>query len=199
MATADPDPGSPERDPEARERAARFAACIRAVATSGDRAAFEALYLYFAPRIKAYMRRVERSDAAAEELAQETMLQVWRKSALFDPARAGASTWIFTIARNLRIDRLRREIRPEFDPSDPLLVPEPAEDADVQLSREEEAVQVRRALDQLQPEQARLVKLSFFEGQSHAEIARSVGLPLGTVKSRIRLAVAKIRQALKEP
>jgi RNA polymerase sigma-70 factor (ECF subfamily) len=169
---------------------------IQAIAARGDRAAFAALFSHFAPRVKGYLLRLGASAASAEELAQETMLAVWRKAALFDPSRAGASTWIFTIARNLRIDALRRD-RPapaEGDPSDER--PEPQADA-VMLAAEREA-RVRAALKALPPEQVEIVELSFFSEEPHSAIAERLGLPLGTVKSRLRLAMGRLRAILED-
>ena len=134
----------------------------------------------------------------AEELAQEAMIMVWRKADTFDAAQASASTWIFRIARNKRIDALRREKRPELDASDPLLVPEQPEEADRVLEVTQEEGRLRRALEVLPSEQAEIVRLAYFEDQAHSSIADSTGLPLGTVKSRLRLALAKLRTVLQE-
>ena len=135
-------------------------------------------------------------DGAAEDLAQETMLAVWRKADRFDPAKAAASTWIFAVARNLRIDALRRDKRPEIDPDDPLLVAEPEPAADRTVEAGETEARVRAVLDELPEEQRHVVALSFFDELSHSEIAERLGLPLGTVKSRMRLAFARVRSAL---
>lgn len=156
---------------------------------------FEALFRHFAPRVKAYMARTG-SAGAAEELMQETMVAVWNKAALFDPGRGAAATWIFSIARNLRIDAYRRDKRPEFDPEDPALVPaaEPAPDGRIEASQS--ARLVRAALLALPPDQARIMRLAFFEDNSQSAIASALKLPLGTVKSRMRLAFAKLRAVL---
>jgi RNA polymerase sigma-70 factor (ECF subfamily) len=168
-------------------------ALLSAVGAARDRAAFEALFRHFAPRIKAYLLRLGASAAAADDLAQETMLSVWRKAVLFDPDKASAATWMFTIARNLRIDALRRERRPEFDPSDPTFVPDAEPPADAALAQGEDEARLREAIGNLSPEQARVVELSFFADKPHSAIARELGLPLGTVKSRLRLAISRIR------
>jgi RNA polymerase sigma-70 factor (ECF subfamily) len=141
------------------------------------------------------MLRLGASNASAEELAQETLLAVWRKAALFDPARAGASTWIFTIARNLRIDAIRRERPvPADDPSD--AAPEAGADAGVMAAEREQ--RVREAMKALPPEQAQIVELSFFSEEPHSAIAERLGLPLGTVKSRLRLAMGRLRALLED-
>jgi RNA polymerase sigma-70 factor (ECF subfamily) len=166
------------------------------IAQSRDRRAFEMLFAHFAPRIKGYLIRLGTSVAAAEDLAQETMFAVWRKASLFDPARASASTWIFTVARNLRIDLLRRERRPDFDPNDPAFVPGEEPAADARMMRDDDDVNLRAALGKLSPEQAEIVQMSFFADKPHSAIAAELGLPLGTVKSRLRLAMARIRATL---
>lgn len=171
---------------------------IVSVAARADRDAFAVLFRHFAPRVKSFMMRSGMSAPAAEELAQETLLSVWRKAASFDPARAGASTWIFTIARNLRIDRLRRERHPALanelvDPSDEPDQPPSGESVVMAAQREE---RVRAALESLSAEQATIVRLSFYSEMPQSEIARELGIPLGTVKSRVRLAMSRLRLIL---
>jgi RNA polymerase sigma-70 factor, ECF subfamily len=173
-----------------------WAGLVGAVAKERDRKAFARLFEYFAPRLKTYMRRSGASEANAEELVQETMLAVWRKAESFDPSSAGASTWIFTIARNLRIDALRRERRSgEATASDVdlefLIDAAPWPDERTAAAQGEKLM--RRALAQLSGEQMRVVELSFFEERAHPEIARILQIPLGTVKSRLRLALKQLR------
>jgi RNA polymerase sigma-70 factor (ECF subfamily) len=181
------------------EQAAADELCrlMRAVATDKDRNAFTALFNHFAPRVKALLMRMGMNDVLAEEVTQETMLAMWRKASYFDPGRAGVSTWIFTIARNQRIDRLRRErVRSTGDGFDPSDEPEPScsgEDIAITAEREE---QLRRALGELTKDQATIVRLSFLAEKPHAEIARELGIPLGTVKSRVRLALSRLRSLL---
>jgi RNA polymerase sigma factor (sigma-70 family) len=179
-----------------RETSERFARQIAAIAQRRDRAAFLALFDHYAPRVKSYLKRLGASDAVAEDLAQEAMLTVWRKAEKYDPAKAAVGTWIFTIARNLRIDALRREKRPELEPDDPILMPEapPPADAGIDLARRQR--RVREVLRELPPEQATIVELSFYGDKSHGEIAITLGIPLGTVKSRMRLAFLRVRRAL---
>jgi RNA polymerase sigma-70 factor (ECF subfamily) len=178
--------------------AVAWAEALRQIADSGDRQAFERLFEHFAPRIKAYMMRLGSDGASAEELAQEALASVWRKAEKYDPAKAGASTWIFTIARNLRIDAFRKINRPEFDPYDPALVPDPEIPADEMLFSGQRAARVQTALRDLPEEQRRVVHLSFYEEYTHTEIATQLDLPLGTVKSRIRLAFSRIRSSIGE-
>jgi RNA polymerase sigma-70 factor (ECF subfamily) len=175
---------------------AMLCAWIEAVARSQDRAAFADLFGHFAPRVKGYLMRLGASGAVAEDLAQEAMLALWRKAGLFDPAKASASTWVFTIARNLRIDAIRRERHPEVDPAE--LAPEPDRTADDGMVRVEDDARVREAITTLPREQALVIEMSFFADKPHSAIAQELGLPLGTVKSRLRLAMARIRVALGE-
>jgi len=170
---------------------------IDAVAREQDRNAFARLFGYFAPRVKSFLMRSGLADFAAEEVTQEVMIAVWRKASYFDPGKAGASTWVFTIARNQRIDRLRRtQSRTTdhlLDPSDEPDMPPSGEDITITAEREEG---VRKALATLPSEQATIVRLSFFAEKPHAEIARELGIPLGTVKSRVRLALNRLRALL---
>jgi RNA polymerase sigma-70 factor, ECF subfamily len=168
-----------------------------AVAAKKDRSAFTTLFNLFAPRVKALFVRLGMNDELAEEVAQETMLAMWRKASYFDPSRAGVSTWIFAIARNQRIDRLRRErtlpTDGVFDASDEPDSPCSGEDIAIAAERDR---QLRSALGALTKDQATIVRLSFFAEKPHSEIARELRIPLGTVKSRVRLALGRLRDLL---
>jgi len=176
-------------------KAPDWAQLIGAVAARQDKAAFSELFEHLAPRVKAFMRRSGMSDGAAEELAQETMVTLWRRAASFDPARAAASTWIFTIARNLRIDLARKEGRPA-PVDDPAFEPPPPQAPDAALVAAEDGERIRLAMETLSADQAQAIRLAFFSDMTHSEIADSLGLPLGTVKSRLRLAMARLRARL---
>ena len=173
-----------------------MSALLVRVATSADRSAFAELYAYFAPRIKGYLMRAGAASDLADDIAQETMLKVWRKAAMYDPAKAGASTWIFTIARNLRIDAARRAAKPALDSEEPMLQPEPEPQADDEIARAQRDAKIREAFSALPANQYDVVRLHFIEDAPHSEIAERLDLPLGTVKSRLRLAFAKIRKEL---
>jgi RNA polymerase sigma-70 factor (ECF subfamily) len=169
---------------------------VEAVARSGDKGAFATLFGFYAPRVKAYLLRLGADHATADELTQEVMVAVWRKAALFDRRQASVSTWLFTIARNRRIDVIRRERRPEFDPDDPLFVPDPEPTPDEVAVRAEQDKRLRAALKTLPSEQLTLVESAFYGGKSHRDIADETGIPLGTVKSRLRLAFTRLKKAL---
>lgn len=175
-----------------------MSAHLTAVAERRDVAAFEELFRYYGPRVRAYMARLARDGQLAEELMQETMMAVWNKSAQYSPDKGNVSTWIFTIARNLRIDAYRKANRPGFDPNDPAFVPADTAPADQTLEGMEDAARLHEAMAQLPSEQLQLLKLSFFDEASHGTIAETLGIPLGTVKSRIRLAFAKLRSTLED-
>ncbi|MGA7805047.1 sigma-70 family RNA polymerase sigma factor [Bradyrhizobium sp.] len=178
-----------------------WAHLIGRVAAERDAAAFRTLFEHFAPRIKGFLLRTGTRDDQAEEIAQETMAAVWRKAELFDPATSGAAAWIFTIARNLRIDAARRAARSvqvDHEAEQDYLA-DPAESPESSLSRLEETSRVAAALQRLSRQQSDVIRLSFIEERPHAEIAEQLGIPLGTVKSRIRLAMSRLRNLLDQP
>jgi RNA polymerase sigma-70 factor (ECF subfamily) len=184
------EPGDP------RSKATEFVECIAKIATERSEPAFDVLFRYFAPRIKSYCLRLGADDSSAEEITQEAMVSLWRNAGQFDPSKASPSTWIFTIARNLSIDRFRKSRRPEFDPNDPALVPDDQEMPDRLIEQIEVEQNVRNVMDSLSANERNVVMLSFYDDLSHSEISRQLKLPIGTVKSRIRLAFAKLRSAL---
>ncbi len=161
---------------------------------SGDRQAFASVFARYAPRVKSYLLRLGAPGAIAEDLAQDAMLSVWRRAGSYDPVKAKASTWIFVIARNAWIDRLRRE-RVELAYRETSPVSEESEDEapDDAAVRSQTEKQVESALATLSEEQRQVVRLSFFEDRPHSEIAERLSLPLGTVKSRLRLALIKLK------
>jgi RNA polymerase sigma factor (sigma-70 family) len=171
-------------------------ALLGKVAMERDRTAFAALFAHFAPRIKAYLLRQGAPAPVAEDLAQEALFSLWRKAHLFDSSKASAATWLFTIARNLRIDAIRREKRPELDPED--FMPDMGPAADEGLVIADEEGRLRLALKDLPADQIQVVELSFFADKPHSVIAAELGIPLGTVKSRLRLAMARLKRALGE-
>lgn len=181
---------------EPRRNSSELAACISRIASERDQSAFELLFRYFAPRIKSYCLKLGADASEAEEITQEAMVSLWRNAEQFDPSKAAPSTWVFTIARNLVIDRFRKSRRPQFDFNDPALVPEDQPPPDRLIEQTELQENVRQIMDTLSSNERDVLLLSFFENLSHFEISRRLSLPVGTVKSRIRLAFGKIRSKL---
>lgn len=175
--------------------AADLAAFIRKIASTQDKQAYAVLFKYYAPRVKTYLRRSGLETGVADEITQEIMLSLWRKAASFDPSRASASTWVFAIARNARIDHLRRlrALPPGPDPA----IDQPTS-AETLLINNETVARLRAALADLNTEQQQIMQLFFLEDTPHNAIATALNLPLGTVKSRIRLAMTRLRQLLLE-
>ena len=169
---------------------------IEAIASHQDGAAFASLFRYFVPRVKGFIMRGGTDAEAAQEVAQEALIMVWRKAASFDRNRASAATWIYTIARNKRIDLLRRSARP-IDTEDWLVVYAPEEeDADKSVLAGQTYTRVKDLMEGLPKDQLVVLQKAFFEDKTHTVIAEELKLPLGTVKSRIRLALRRLRQAL---
>lgn len=172
-----------------------WSALLIRVRDGQDRVAFAALFRHFAPRVKAFLMKNGSSEAIAEECAQDVMAVLWQKAHLFDPARASVATWVFTIARNRRID-LARRVRPE--PEELPWGPEPEPDQADALVLQQETRALGEAIAQLPHKQRELIERAYFGDLSHTEIASETGLPLGTIKSRIRLALDRLRQQLTE-
>lgn len=175
---------------------AEHAAWVERVARSQDREAFTRLFQYFAPRLNGYLLRMGSSPDVAQEVTQDALTTLWRKAALFDPAKSSVSTWLFRIARNRRIDLARRDKSDRLDANEPLLVPQDEAALETQLEGQQRDEAMRSAMETLPTEQRELVHMAFFQELSHAQIAEQTGLPLGTVKSRIRLAFGRLRRAL---
>ncbi|MGR3542348.1 MAG: sigma-70 family RNA polymerase sigma factor [Hasllibacter sp.] len=173
---------------------APWVAEMLAVRDRQDRAAFARLFGHFAPRVKAFLMKGGASAAVAEDCAQEVMATVWTKARLFDPGRAGVATWVFTIARNKRIDVIRKERRPE--PEDLPWGPEAEPAQEDVLGLSQDAERLRAALRALPEKQRVLIERAYWGDLSHSEIAGELELPLGTIKSRIRLALEKLRHAM---
>ena len=168
---------------------------LRRIQLDQDQKAFAELFGYFAPRVKAFLMKSGASPSMAEECTQEVMVTLWHKAHLFDPSRASVATWIFTIARNKRIDALRKQRRPE--PEDLQWGPESEPEASDILVLQQEANLITQAMSALPSQQRDLIKKAYFGDLSHSEIAVETGLPLGTIKSRLRLALVKLRKTMK--
>ena len=184
--------------PATQALAEQLAALLERVGKSADREAFSALFDYFAPRLNSTLRRQGVPPEQAEEIIQDTMLTVWREAGRFDVQKAGASTWIYTIAKNRRIDILRKTRLPSFSEEDPNLVIDPTQSAEERLSDLDRAQRLEAALKELPDEQAELMQLAFYENKTQGAIAVLKNLTLGTVKSRLRLALDKMRRILKD-
>jgi RNA polymerase sigma-70 factor (ECF subfamily) len=179
--------------------AASMTNLLSLIARDRSDAAFRRLFEEYGPRVRSFMLRQGVDADVADDLTQETLTIVWQKAALYSPEKGAASTWIFTIARNLRIDRIRQqrpwqELTDQFASSIPSDMPLP----DVQFDEQQRETRVRAVLAELPADQLEVVRLAFMDGLPHSEIAEKLGLPLGTVKSRIRLAYNKLRSALED-
>jgi RNA polymerase sigma-70 factor (ECF subfamily) len=172
-----------------------WVACILRIRDHQDKDAFARLFGHFAPRIKGFLMKSGADEALAEECAQDVMATLWQKSHLFDPSRASAATWIFTIARNRKIDALRKQKRPE--PEDLPWGPDQEPDQADVMALQQETTQLGDAIKALPEKQRLLIEKAYFGDLSHSEIAKQTGLPLGTIKSRIRLALDRLRHAMK--
>ncbi|WP_300544954.1 sigma-70 family RNA polymerase sigma factor [Maricaulis sp.] len=178
---------------------ARLALLLDRVGRGRDRDAFRALFDHFAPRVRSFLVNRRVTPAQADDLTQDVMLTVWRRASSYDRSKASAATWIYTIARNLHIDHYRKTVRAQkLDGADPVMQPDAAPIADELVSRSQDAGTVTYALAELPEDQRIVLDLAFVEGLSHSEIAARLDLPLGTVKSRVRLAMNKLRQTLGE-
>ncbi len=168
---------------------------IERIRDAQDQGAFAELFQHFAPRVKAFLMKSGADATLAEECAQEVMATLWHKAHMFDPARASVATWIFTIARNRKIDLLRKQRRPE--PEELTWGPEAEPDQEDTMVLQQESEQLRKALAELPDAQRQLIERAYFGDLSHSQIADETGLPLGTIKSRIRLALDRLRHAMK--
>lgn len=186
-----------ESDP--RHSRAQLAALIERVGSRQDRNAFKALFQYFAPRIRAYYGKRGLAASHADDLTQEVMVSIWRRAQSYDAAKAAPSTWIYTIARNQQIDDFRKTKRAQqLDADDPHFHLNDMPTQDALVERSEDARSVVKALSNLPDDQRYVLSLAFQDGLSHREIADRLNLPLGTVKSRIRLAMDRMRVTIGE-
>lgn len=171
---------------------------VQRVAKNLDREAFAELFDLVAPRLKSFMIRKGALPDVAEDVVQETMINVWTKAGFYDPAKGSALAWIFTIARNLRIDRIRRETSRPISELGDFDAPSDDRGSEEIVLQKDEARTVTRALSKMPPEQMEILALSFIEDVTQAEIARRLGLPISTVKSRMRRAYSALRTTLED-
>jgi RNA polymerase sigma factor (sigma-70 family) len=167
-----------------------------AVGAKRDNKAFAMLFDHLRPRVQAQLVGLGLAPAAAEDLTQDVMETIWRKAHLYDPRQSAAVTWVFRVAHNRRIDVRRRSRESSAAPEDFVDIPDAAAGSDECLDARQLQQCVRVALRALPHEQFTLVQLAFFDGLSHSAIAQRLKLPLGTVKSRLRLACTRLHRAL---
>ena len=184
------------KDEEKQRLEALFRTLITRVAQNRDRQAFAQLFDHFAPRLKSFMMRKNTSAELAEDLVQEAMISVWTKAAMYEPSKGSVTTWVFTIARNLRIDRIRRDVHMPTTELGDYDEPSEAVEGEELLGRKQEDGLVARALQSIPEEQRQILVLSFVEEMPQSEIAEKLAIPLGTVKSRMRLAYGHLRRIL---
>ena len=163
-----------------------------------DKNTFANLFSEISPKIKGFLMRLGSTDILAEEILQETMLAVWKKASYFDKTKASPTTWLFTIARNKRIDFLRKESRPEIDSYDPVLISDNLDTPDISLEHKETSKTLLKQIESLPEKQTNLIKKYFFEDKTQSEISEELNIPLGTVKSSLRLGIAKLKKSLEK-
>ena len=166
---------------------------LRDIGENQDRIAFSNIFKHFAPRLKSFFVKLGCSEVQAEEIIQEVMIAVWTKSSTYDKSKSSVSTWIYTIAKNKRIDKIRKETKHNTVESDESLEIPVSSVQEEQLLSSEVTKKIHHSLQFLPKEQAELLKLSYFYEKTHSDIAKDLSLPLGTVKSRIRLALSKMK------
>ena len=175
-----------------------FIEALAKVAESQDIGSFKKIFDYFSPRLKSFLMRSGADEAIAEEIIQETMTIIWTKADYYDPKMASPSTWIYTIARNKKIDILRKSRKAILEDIDTAVLPPVESQADENIEHDQKFEMITQYLDDLPEDQLNLLKMNFFEEKSHGEISEITKIPLGTVKSRIRLALEKIRGKLEK-
>ncbi len=167
--------------------------CVELIGKNQDKLAFNSIFRYFAPRLKSFLIKAGSTDSQAEEVIQEVMIAVWTKSSTYDSSKSSVSTWIYTIARNKRIDKIRKEKRHYLSESDEGLEIPVDSTQEKEIFSTQVSNSLKKYMSNLPEEQSKLLKLSYFYNKTHADISTELKIPLGTVKSRIRLALTKMR------
>ena len=167
--------------------------CVELIGKNQDKLAFNSIFRYFAPRLKSFLVKAGSTDSQAEEVIQEVMIAVWTKSSTYDSNKSSVSTWIYTIARNKRIDKIRKEKRHYLSESDEGLEIPVDSTQEKEIFSAQVSNSLKKYMSNLPEEQSKLLKLSYFYNKTHADISTELKIPLGTVKSRIRLALTKMR------
>lgn len=180
----------------AADQTAAHSAALERLRDNGDKAAFEELYVYFAPRLIVFFERRGLDRRRSQEIMQDVMTKIWEKAPLFDSSKASAPTWIFTLARNHLIDVVRKDKRSRIDLTDPALAPSVPVSPDQSLQEKDRSAALRRAILALPADQAAVLTGIYIDGLKQSDVAQRLGIPLNTVKSRLRLAISKIRTSL---
>ena len=167
--------------------------CVELIGKNQDKIAFNNIFRYFAPRLKSFLIKAGSTDSQAEEVIQEVMIAVWTKSSTYDSSKSSVSTWIYTIARNKRIDKIRKEKRHYLSESDEGLEIPVDSTQEKEIFSAQVSNSLKKYMSNLPEEQSKLLQLSYFYNKTHADISAELKIPLGTVKSRIRLALTKMR------
>ena len=175
-----------------------FAKLLNDVAVHRDRQAFAQLFEHFGPRLKGFMMRKGANAELAEDLVQDAMIAVWNKAGMFSPGKGSVTTWVYTIARNLRIDRLRREGSRYFTDIDDYEEASDDPGSDEIVMSKQQDLAVTEALDVLPADQREVIVMAFMDDMTQSEIAEKLDVPLGTVKSRMRLAYRKMGSVLED-
>ena len=180
-----------------KKKKSQYIEALSKIASKKDMASFKIIFDYFGPRLKSFLMSSGSTESVAEEIIQETMTIVWTKADYYNPKLASPSTWIYTIARNKKIDILRKSNKAILEDIEVASLPpiESKLEDDIELDQKFDII--NKYLDDLPKDQLELLKLNFIEEKSHGEIAKITNIPLGTVKSRIRLAMEKIRTRIK--
>ena len=167
--------------------------CIKAVGKNQDKQAFGIIFKYFAPRLKSFLIKAGSTESQSEEVIQEVMIAVWTKAATYDNSKSSVSTWIYTIARNKRIDKIRKERRHYLSESDEGLEIPVDSTQEKEILSSQLSSSLKKYMSNLPEEQSKLLQMSYYYNKTHADISEELKIPLGTVKSRIRLALTKMR------
>jgi RNA polymerase sigma-70 factor (ECF subfamily) len=175
-----------------------FINAMKQIADHQDKSSFKMIFDYFGPRLKSFLMSSGAEESIAEEVVQETMCVVWTKADYYDPKMASPSTWIYTIARNKKIDILRKSRKAILENIDTAILPPIIPRLEEDIEHDQKFEVINQYLDELPKEQLALLKMNFIEEKSHGEIAEITKIPLGTIKSRIRLAMEKIRERIEK-
>lgn len=169
---------------------------IEAIARERCESSFRRVFQHFAPRVRTFLRQKGLEERLAQDMTQEVMTRIWLKADQFDRGKAGASTWVYTISRNLLIDEVRKRRRAQIDPNDPMFVPDESESPDAGIEAADRKKALKAAISELPGDQAQVLRMIYIGGMKQQAVAQELSIPLNTVKSRLRLALQKMRRTL---